>query len=341
MEYPSTGRIVCVTAPHTVEIQRRAIRPLAAGEVLIQIRASALCGSDLHTARGKHPSVSLPATIGHEFSGDVIAVGGGVSPDRLGQRVTVEPCRACGVCAACRRGRYDLCEQLRFFYRDGDGAMADYAVVPESSLFPLPEAMSYDEGALMEPLSVAIQAARRGAVSPGDSVFILGDGPIGLLTAAACRLAGAERVLLAGHNPARLALAESFGATETLDSHGRDSAEWVLETAGGVAKSFECAGSEACFDQVTRALRPGGTAVIAGIYEQPLIRVDVSRLITRKLTVTGTQSYCHDFQTALFAAASVPLKKLITHAFPLERLGEALETAMERKRETVKIVIHP
>ncbi|MCI8817932.1 MAG: alcohol dehydrogenase catalytic domain-containing protein [Oscillibacter sp.] len=341
MEYPSTGRIAWVTAPHTVEIRQRDIRPLAPHEVLIQIRASALCGSDLHTVRGKHPSVSLPSTIGHEFSGDVVAIGEAVSPARLGQRVTVEPCTACGTCESCRSGRYDLCGKLRFLYRDGDGAMADYILVNESSLFPLPDAMSYDEGALMEPLSVSIHAVRRGGVSSGDSVFILGDGPIGILTAAACRLAGAERILLAGHSPARLALAKSFGATETLNAHDRESAEWVLDTTGGVAKSFECVGSEGCFEQATRALRPGGVAVIAGIYEEPHIRMDISRLITRKLSILGTQSYCHDFPRAIAAAASIPLKSLISHTFPIDRLGEALETAMERKRETVKIVIHP
>ena len=341
MEYPSTGRIACITAPHTVEIQRRDIRPLSDHEVLIRIRASALCGSDLHIARGKHPSVPLPATIGHEFSGDVVAAGGKVSPFWLGKRVTAEPCTFCGQCNACRRGQYNLCEELRFIYRNGDGAMADYIVVRESSLFSLPDAVSYDEGALMEPLSVAIHAVRRANVSLGDTVFVLGDGAIGLLTAAACRLAGAQRILVAGHSQKRLALAREFGATETLDSHARDSAEWVLQTAGGAAKAFECVGSEACLEQVTRALRRGGTAAVVGIYEQPDIHMDISRLVTRELSIVGTQGYCHDFATAISAAASIPLKKLVTHTFPLEQLDVALKTVMDRKNESIKAIIHP
>ena len=155
------NRIGEVYEPFKVHFLHKPVRPLAPDEVLVKVRASAICGSDLHIARGLHPSAPLPVTIGHEFSGDVVAIGSEVTKAHLGERVTVEPCIVCGKCDACRHGQYGYCEHISFTYRNGDGAMADYVVVKEPYVYELPDYLSYETGALIEPLSVATHAVRR------------------------------------------------------------------------------------------------------------------------------------------------------------------------------------
>ena len=184
------SRVGRVFAEGQTDLFVRPVAPPKKDEVVIHIRASALCGSDLHIFRAKHPSVPLPATIGHEFSGDIVAIGSDVHDLSIGDRVTVEPCEACGTCDACRHGEYGSCESLSFIYRKGDGALADYITVKAASVFRLPDDISYETGALIEPLSVAVHAVRRTDVRLGESVLVLGAGAIGILAAALCRRSG-------------------------------------------------------------------------------------------------------------------------------------------------------
>jgi len=336
-------RVGQVYEPGKVRFLRRELRPLAPDEALIRVRASAICGSDVHIARGKHPSAPLPVTIGHEFSGDLVELGEAVQGFRTGDRVTVEPCTVCGKCEACRRGDYNDCENIRFTYRDGDGAMADYVIVRESQLYRLPEGMPYEVGALMEPMAVATHGVRRAGVKLGDTVLILGAGPIGLLTAAMCRKAGAQRIFISDGSPERLALAKELGATDAIDRHTDEAVEAVMRLTGGrgVDISFECVGRESCLHQALFALRKGGTAVVAGIYEEADPSFPVGRLVTHELHVLGTQGYCRDFPIVLRAAQELPMEKLISHVFPLSQLQQAIDAALDPKVKNNKIVILP
>lgn len=341
MTYPSFGRLGRISEPYKIELTQSKIRPLAGREVLVQIKASALCGSDLHTARGRHPSVPLPATVGHEFSGDVIAVGPEASSAWLGKRVVSEPCEACGMCPACRKGRYDLCAQLRFIYRDGYGALADYIIVKESSLFELPDGLSYEKAALVEPFSVALHAVENAGVGVCDTVVIIGDGAIGLFTAAGCRIAGASRVILAGHRSSKLKLALEIGATDAFNTHDGSVSEWLLQNVGEADVCFECVGRANCLNDAVKSVRRGGTVVVAGIYESPVVELDMSYIVTHQLRVVGTQGYCGNFPQALFALSGLPAEKLITHIFSLDELQRGLDTALDRTVDTVKIVFQP
>ncbi len=340
MEYPSESRSGCITEPYTAKIVRRPVRPLRPGEVLIRVRAAAICGSDLHIYKGKHPSVPLPASIGHEFSGDVAAVCDPENEKWLGKRVTAEPCSFCGVCPACRKGRYDLCEKLSFIYRNGDNALADYIAVSAGSLYELPDSLGYEAGALIEPLSVSLHAVRQAEVKAGDTVLVIGDGAIGILTAAACRRAGAERVLIAGHSERRLAIAREMGATDMFDSHKGETVEWVRELTGSVEKSFECVGNSTCFSQALSVLNRGGTAVVTGIYEDTKVTFDIAGLVSRQLTVRGAQGYCGDFPDAIRMARELPLEKLISHTFGLDGLPDAMRTAADRSSGSLKVVLN-
>lgn len=338
-----TTRVGQVYEPGKVRFLRREIASLGPHEALVRVKASAICGSDVHIARGKHPSAPLPVTIGHEFAGELAAVGEAVTGFAPGDRVTVEPCTVCGVCEACRRGDYNDCEDIHFTYRDGDGAMADYVRVRDSQLYRLPDDMPYEIGALMEPMAVACHSVRRAQIRLGDTVLILGAGPIGLLTAAMCRRAGAQRIFISDGSAERLALALELGATDVIDRHSAEAVAAVMDATGGrgVDVSFECVGRAECLRQAMFALRKGGTAVITGIYEIQDPAFPVGRLVTHELNVIGTQGYCRDFPIVLQAARELPLEKLISHTFPLSALQQAVDTALDPRIKNNKIVVLP
>lgn len=322
----------------------REVPPPKEDEAVVRVRASALCGSDLHTFRAKHPSVPLPSTIGHEFSGDITALGGAVQGLRVGDRVTAEPCEACGACEACRHGEYGSCDKLSFIYRRGDGAMADYITLKASSVFKLPEALSYEAGALIEPTAVAVHAARRADVRIGETVLVIGAGAIGLLTAAVCKRMGASEIIVTDTDAFRLDMARALGATRTVDARlGESLGDAVKEaTEGrGVDKSFECVGREQTFVQAMSLLRKKGLATVVGIFEQKEITIPVMRIVNNELRVQGSQGYCWDFPIALGLAADIGLDRLVTHRFPLSKLQEALETASDRSVPSVKVLLMP
>ncbi len=339
-----TTRVGRVCAPQEIDFLTRELPAPSPGEVIIRIRASALCGSDLHIYKGKHPAVPLPATIGHEFAGDVAAVGPGVTQVAVGDRVTVEPCIVCGHCDACRHGDYGYCESISFLYRNGDGAMADYIKVQAGSVYKLPNHLSYEAGALIEPLAVATHAVRRADIRLGEQVLVLGAGAIGTLVAALCRISGAGEVIVVDYSDTRLKLAKEMGATQTVNPGKGEKLEDMVKAltgATGMDKTFECVGLEATFNQAIESLRRNGLATIVGIFENPMITVNAMRFINHEIRVQGAQGYCWDFPIALQMSKAIPLEKLVTHTFPLEELKTALETCFDKAAGSMKVLIKP
>lgn len=341
--FPVENRIGQVYEPHKTRFLTRMIDDLAEDEVLVRVRASALCGSDLHIARGLHPSAPLPVTIGHEFSGDVVAKGSAVDNVTVGDRVTVEPCIVCGKCDACRHGEYSYCENISFTYRLGDGAMADYVVVKNPYVYILPEYLSYDTGALIEPLAVATHAVRRAGITLGQTVLIIGAGAIGLMVAAMCRRSGASRIIIADFSDVRLNMALQVGATDIVNSKHTDLLQEVARLTGGkgVDQSFECVGHESCFNQAIMALKKNATCTVVGIYEKPMVTFPAGRLITHEIKIQGSQSYCWDFPIAIATAKDLPMDKFITHKFPLDALQTAVETALDPSSGSIKVIVNP
>lgn len=338
-----TSRIGKVTEPMKAVIETRDIPSPEKGQVLIKIKASAICGSDIHIFKGKHPSAPLPMTIGHEFSGDVAEVGEGVTNVAVGDRVTVEPCIVCGECDACRHGDYGYCENISFTYRNGDGAMADYILINEPYVYKLPEYLTYDTGALIEPLSVATHAVRRADIRLGETVLVIGAGAIGMMIASICRRSGAGEVIIADFSDNRLETAKKLGATITINS-GKVNLEDEIQriTNGkGVDKSFECVGLEASFLQAMMTLKKNGLATIVGIFENPQINIPASRFVTHEIKIQGAQGYCWDFPIAIKAAREIDLELLVTHHFSLDDIQKALETCLDRKSGSIKVLLHP
>ncbi len=337
------NRVGRVVEPGKVDFLIRTVDEPKPYQSIVKIISSAICGSDLHIFKGKHPSAPLPVTIGHEFAGEVVAIGSQVCKVKIGDRVTVEPVIVCGECYACRTGNYGYCENISFSYRRGDGAMADYITVGESYLYKLPEHLSYNAGALIEPLSVAVHAVRRADIKLGEKVLVIGAGAIGLLTAALCRKNGATEVAIVDFSQKRLKMALELGATIAINPSEQDVYDAVEKITNGVGmdKTFECVGLETTFNQAVMSLRKNGLATIIGIFEKPNITIPATRFITHEIKVQGSQGYCWDFPIALEMSKEIDLERLVTHKYKLQDLQHALETSLDRESGAVKVIINP
>jgi 2-desacetyl-2-hydroxyethyl bacteriochlorophyllide A dehydrogenase len=338
-------RMGMVAEPERISFADRARVEPGEGEVLIKTRAASICGSDLHVYMGKHPSVQLPCAVGHELAGEVLEVGPGVSRLKPGDRVTVEPVVACGECHFCRRGAYHLCTNISFQYRVGQGAFAPYFIVTERWAHRLPDTLTYEQGALIEPLAVAVHAVHLAGIAPGHAVAIFGGGAIGLLTLQVARAAGAAPVVIVDINDFRLDFARRLGADAAINGLRENVLERIGELTEGLGadRAFEAVGLEQTLLQALQSLRKGGRAVVLGIFEEPTINLPANIFVQREIGLTGSQGYNWDFQTALALAGSgrINLQDMITHRMPLDRLQDAFDVITKPPRETIKVVLEP
>lgn len=338
-----TVRAAVLTGPGTIEIQHRP-RPLPRPEeVLVEITSVGICGSDTHYfEHGRIGSfvVERPLVLGHEAAGRIVAVGAGVDPGRVGQRVSIEPgvpCRACGQCLA---GRYNLCPHIAFHATPPvDGSLAEVISHHQAFAHPVPEGVEDDLAALAEPLSVGIWACRKAQVGLGSRVLVTGAGPVGLLSAHAARAAGASWVGVADINPHRLAVAAGMGL-QTFDVVAGG-----LEVALGGTPApqvlLECSGHAGSTLAGIRALAPAGRAVLVGMGGAELT-LPLAVVQERELTVTGVFRYAGTWPTALglLAADDGTLAGLVTHHFDLAATAEAL-TVAGRDPRAMKPMVHP
>jgi len=331
-------RAVVVVGPRRVIVTERRVPEVREGETLVAVRACGICGSDLLIYRGSHPFVKGERVPGHEFSGVV------VEGERRGERVVAEPLIPCGSCDLCRRGEYNVCRRLAVLGVHVDGAMAEYVRVPSQRLYKLPNGVSFEEGALVEPLAVAVHIVKRAEVGLGDSMLILGAGPIGLLTLQVAKVAGAGRIYVSDLLEYRLRIAEEMGAEHVIDASREDVAGEVLSLTGGrgVDVVVEAAGARGTWQQAVRAARPHGRIVVAG-FSGGNAEVRISDVIAKELHIIGSRVYCHDFPTALelLARGVVNIRRLITHRFPLRDAAKAFEVADRRLEGALKVLVIP
>jgi L-iditol 2-dehydrogenase len=337
-EIPETMRVSVLDRPGEMVLRERPVPRPAAGHVLISVRSVGVCGSDVHYfERGRIGDfvVREPLVLGHEVSGVIVATGDGIDGGRIGSRVAVEPGTACGVCRQCKAGRYNLCPDMQFFATPPvDGALAEYVQVRADLAFDLPDSVSDDAAALLEPLSVGIWANRKAGLTAGGSVLIAGAGPIGLVTAQVARALGATSIVVSDIAPHRLAAAERNGATATL------LAADVLAVDGDFDAFIDCSGAPSAIGAGFRSLRPAGVAVLVGMGPDEL-RLPFGLLQQRELTVTGTFRYANTWPTAIALAASgsVDVDALVTDRYSLAEAAQAL--ASTTSEGTIKSVIEP
>ncbi len=337
------NHIAVIREPFVVSLEEKELREMGDNEAVVEVRSSSICGSDLHIFKGKHPAVKLPVTIGHEFSGVIAKIGWDNNGFAVGDRVVLEPIINCGKCEACKSGNYGLCENASFSYRVGDGAMANYVVCKTAHLFKLDDSMSFDVGALIEPLAVANRAVKRSTAKSGDSVIIFGAGPIGLFITAILSHKGVKNITVVDFSSKRLEAAAMLGALHTINPSESDLQKTIADNdPKGFDKAFEVVGKEVTFNNALKSLKVDGTLVQVGIYEDPNITFDASILINKQIRIVGTQGYNNDFEEVIGIASKLNLEPLITHVYPLERLQEALECNLNSsKTNAIKVLIHP
>jgi len=309
------------------------------GEVLVRVTGAGICGSDLHwLSEGGIGDARLtrPLVLGHEFAG-VIETG-----ERQGERVAADPAIPCGRCGSCREGNPHLCSMLRFAGHEAeDGAMRQFVAWPAAALHSLPEALSDADGAMLEPLGVAIHAVDLGQVRHGMSAAVFGCGPLGLLVLQVARTAGATCIIATDRLPHRLEAAQSLGAARALQiRNGRVTGDVLAATGGrGVDVAFEVAGENAAVETAIASTRPGGRVVLVGIPadDRTLFTTSIAR--RKELTVVLSRRMKHTYPRAieLVASRQVDVRSLVTHRFSLAQFDEAFRTA--QLRQGLKVIL--
>lgn len=322
---PTTMRASVLVEQQKIEMQERPVPRPAADEVLVQVRSVGVCGSDVHyykEGRIGDMVVTGPLILGHEVSGVVVDVGGGVPEDRVGQRVAIEPQRPCRRCRHCKTGHHNLCTQMEFYATPPfDGTFCDYVVCPADFAHPVPDALSDHAAALLEPFSVGIWACTKARVEPGSRVFVTGAGPIGALASLAARSFGASEVIVTDLVESRRERILGFGATSAFDP--RDSA---FDAAALQVDAFiECSGATPAVLAGLSALRGGGVAVLVGLGAEEM-SLPVQQIMTKEITLTGVFRYVDTWPKAMAAAQqpNIDLDALVTAEYPLEETEAAL-----------------
>ena len=312
-----------LTEPGKIELRDISVPVPEDDQVLVRVEAVGVCGSDVHFyAHGNIGTMimSEPFVLGHELSGVITAVGGKVDATRVGNRVAIEPQRPCRTCNECRHGRYNLCPNIIFYaVPHVNGAFTEYVTIQNDFAFDLPDNVSFEAGALLEPLSVAIWSCQRAQISVGSRVLIAGAGPIGVIMAQTAKAFGASEVIITDMVEARREFALNYGATRAIDPskesvHGLDVDAFIDAT--GV--------SRAVYDGI-KAIGPNGRAILVGMGDDDVL-LPVDYIQAREIWVTGIFRYTNTWPTAieLVATGKVNLDALVTHRFNLNQVEEAL-----------------
>ncbi|MDT5267232.1 MAG: L-iditol 2-dehydrogenase [Mycobacterium sp.] len=325
-----TMRASVMTGVGTLQIEERPVPSPGPHEVLIEVAAVGVCGSDVHYYRNGRIGdfiVEEPMILGHELSGRIAAVGDGVDAGRVGQRVAVEPQHPCRRCRQCTAGRYNMCPEMKFYATPPvDGAFCRYVTIGAEMAHPVPDSVSDDAAALLEPLSVAIATMRKAEIAPGSTILIAGAGPIGVICAQAARAFGAARIVVSDPVPSRRERVLRFGATEVLDPTVND----IAALDPQVDAFIDASGAAPAVVSGIMAVGPAGRVVLVGMgagdYALPIHYIQFM-----EVTVTGVFRYTDTWPAAihLVSSGAVDLDSLVTGRYDLEHVADALDSDTE------------
>jgi 2-desacetyl-2-hydroxyethyl bacteriochlorophyllide A dehydrogenase len=351
---PRTMRSAVIFGPDDLRVLEKPVPTPGPGEVLLRVEAASLCGTDLKIRAGSFfPAQPPPGTFtpGHEYAGTVVALGPTVDEFAVGDRVVVEAHRGCMRCENCVRGRYTSCLNYgradkghRAMGMSVDGGFADYVVNHVTTLYRLPEAVSFEEAVMITTAGTSMYAIdTMGGLVAGEEVAVIGPGPVGLAAVQILRSLGAARVLLTGTRESRLRLGRELGADVVVDVRREDPVEAVLEATGGrgVDAVLECSGADDAVDQAVRMCKPAGRIVLVGYFHGP-VTADLNRAVKTGLTIytiRGEGNRAVGRSVALAERGLLRTAPLITHRFPLEAIGEAFDTVAERRDDAIKVVL--
>ena len=317
-------------------------RPDAPHDVLVRMTAVGVCGSDVHYfLNGKIGSqvVDYPFVLGHEGAGTVENVGSAVTRLKPGDRVAIEPAMPCRQCDQCRAGRPHTCRRLRFLGcpKQAEGCLSEYIVMPEECCLPVPESLTDEEAALVEPLAIGVYAVRQSGPAPCARVAVLGCGPIGLSVLLAAREAGTEAVFMTDPIDARRAKALEMGARQAFLPEC--SADMLKSVPGGFDMVFECCGKQEAMDQAVDLLKPGGKLMMVGIPEFDRWSFPVDKLRHREICLQNVRRQNGCAERAIKLAGQGAAAAMVTHRDPVERAGEAFELVADYRDGVVKAML--
>jgi len=323
-------KIAQLTAIKSISINETADRPPNPGEVKIKLAACGICGSDMHlykTGRVGDNPIKFPFVLGHECSGTIVEITEGVSGLTVGDRVCIEPGIPCGKCLYCKTGNYNLCQSIVFLAAPPyQGCLQEYINYPAEYVFKLPDNMSLEEGALVEPLAVGLNSAETAGTTLGSSVFIYGAGCIGIACLLAAQALGAKKVMIADLIAPRLELAESMGGIP-IHIGEQDAEKLALSHTNGIGPDaiINTAINSATVSQSIRVVKVGGTLVSVGCTEDVIDGMNMLNVILRCLTIKSVFRYKNQFQTVIEAVSGgrINTSKLVSHRYTFDETAEA------------------
>lgn len=318
-----------------------------ADEVVLKVHACSICGSDLHAYHGKHPRIVFPRVLGHEFAGEIVAVGSNASGFRIGERVCSDIDISCGACGPCGEGRGNICDRLKTMGFDRDGAYAEFVATPAKNVYRLPDNVSYDQAAIVQTLGISYHAvAHRLVPAPGETVCVIGAGPIGLGAALVAKSMGA-RVAITDLLDYRLDMARGLGIDLAINVASADLKDEAMRFTGGRAfdKVVECVGGfqEKTVAQAISVVKRGGLVVVVGTFPENKATIPIAYVKDREIDLKFSRGNFQAFGPCLdlIARRDIDPEPYISHRLPLARAEDAL-LLMEAKGEQVhKIVLQP
>ena len=333
-----------MTSPGVIQFREVPVPPMGPRQLTAKIIRIGVCGSDIHVFHGKHPYTSYPVVQGHEVAATVVAVGPEVRGFAQGDRITIMPQVVCGTCYPCRTGRYHICDNLKVMGFQTTGTASDYFVVDADKCLVFPDTMSFEEGAMIEPLSVAVHALSRldGGVA-GKKIAVYGAGPIGNLVAQAAMGLGADSTLITDTSEHRLQLARECAITNAVNPVTEDLGAAIVRCFGPdkADAALECVGVQATMDQAIANARKGSDIVVVGVFgDRPL--VDLGLVQDRELRLIGTLMYTRtDYVMAmeLIQMRRVQLAPLMSAHYPFARYLDAYQFIAQNRDKSMKVFI--
>ena len=334
-------KVVFIAEPHSLEIKEMPTPEAGKGEVLLRVRAAGICGSDMHIYHGTNPLAKYPRIIGHEFAGEIAALGEGVEGFSVGDRVTVDPVTSCGECYACSIGRRNVCERLEVFGVHRDGGFAEYVALPASNLHKVPASWSFEKAALVEPFTIAANVLSRTECAGSDKLLIMGAGPIGQVILQAARRLGTACAVsdIVG---VRLEKARRLGAELTVNPKEASLEEAIGAWTGGkgVPLIIDAVGSPDLFPSLLRMASPAGRIGLLGFSKEPSPFVQLEA-VRKELSIFGSRLNRNKFPEVIswFEEGLVEPELLVSHRFPFVQAKEAMEFIQEHPSEVCKVIL--
>ncbi len=333
-----------MTAPGEIEIREVPVPEITEGEALVRIEKIGICGSDVHVYHGKHPFTKYPVTQGHEVSGVIEKLGKNVKGLRVGQKVTIEPQLVCGKCHPCRHGKYNLCEELKVIGFQAPGTARHFFAVDAAKVTPLPEGFSLEDGAMIEPMAVAVHAVKQAGDVRGKDIVVIGAGPIGNLVAQTAKGMGARQVMITDVSDFRLGIAKECGIEACVNTTAEAFNDAMLRVFGPDKADiiYDCAGNNATMGQAIASARKGSTIILVAVFAG-MASIDLALANDHELDIKSTMMYRHeDYLDAIKLVEDnhINLRALVSRRFPFREYLQAYRYIDEHREQTMKVIIN-